>query len=237
MRRAALVLLALAGLLAGAPVQAQEAGWLDRFNRAMHDINLSARSGLAGLTEQLPAAPSLPADVRSGAGNLINTWIGNPWQAMALGLAGRPEDARAALDRSWTNIVQGRGGLDDAAAQAGLPRPPAADIGLALCAHGVPEGPYVVFPFVGGRTLRDGLSDLVVANAVIYTALLPVIGTAPSLELIVALQVLDNVPIWLLADRMGRVDGVASVEPDLDALRAAYLAARRQACEALRAPR
>ena len=215
---------------------AEETGWLARFNCGMHEVNVTARQGLVRVGESLPEAPSLPDSVREGASHLITTWVANPRQALSLTIAGRPGNARVALDRSWAKIGQGGGGLRDRAAETSMPRPPAADLGLALCALGVLEGPYLVLPFVGGRTLREGRTDLVVANAGIYTALIPVIGTAPPRELLLALQLLGNVPIWLLADRMGRVQGESLVPLDMKVIRAICLASRCRACEALRAP-
>lgn len=178
-----------------------------------------------------------PSAWRVSAGNLITTWVAEPWQALSLTAAGLPTEALEALERARTNIVDGRLGLDDVASQRGLGRPPYADIGLALCARGVPEGPYIVMPVIGGRTLRDGLADFVIANALIYASLLPITGPAPPLELFVVVEIVDNVPIWLLAERMGRADIDAETRDDYEASRAAYLAERRAHCEALRARR
>jgi hypothetical protein len=54
-------------VLEAQPALAQEAGWLERFNRAMLDVNQSARKHLVGLSGQLPTLPCLPADIRAGA--------------------------------------------------------------------------------------------------------------------------------------------------------------------------
>jgi len=110
-------------------------------------------------------------------------------------------------------------------------------MGLALCARGVPEGPYIVLPVIGGRTLRDGLSDIVIANALIYASLIPFTGPTPPLEVFIAVELLDNIPAWLLAERIGRADNVDQGRMNFEEARQAYLTARRAACDKLRADR
>ncbi len=219
---------------APAPDAAAETGWLERSNRALHGFNREVRGHFAALTERLPNLVTVNPDVREGAINLITTWVAEPWQALALAAAGRPADAWTVLDRIGTNITEGRAGLRDLATERGMPNAPYADIGLALCARGVPEGPYVVLPVVGGRTLRDGLSDLVIANALIYGSLVPFTGPSPPLEVFIAVEILDNIPIWALAERMGRAPAVDPRRMGFEEARDAYLAARRAACERLR---
>ncbi len=220
---------------------AAEAGWLERANRSLYDFNRAARDGVASLTARLPSVlPSLgpvnPA-LREGAINLISTWIAEPWQALALAAAGRGDDSLLVLDRVRTNIVEGQGGLRDLATERGMPTAPYADIGLALCARGVGEGPYVVFPIVGGRTLRDGLSDIIIANALIYGTMVPFTGPTPPLEVFIAVEILDNIPIWALAERMGRAESVRIDRMSFEEARDAYLATRREGCERLRGGR
>lgn len=232
------ILLALC-LLTPLPAAAQEvpaAGWLERTSRAIYGFNRAALDGFNAVREQMPELPAVPPEWRLGAANLITTWVAEPWQALALTAAGRPEYARTTLDRVRTNILEGRWGLVDRASEIGMPAAPHADIGLALCARGVPEGPYLVLPVVGGRTLRDGLSDLVVANALIYGTLIPFTGPTPSWQLLVTVELLDNIPIWALAERMGREDGVDRLHMDFETARDLYIAGRRRACEALREP-
>lgn len=232
--------LGLALLLAAPAARAQqaaEAGWLERVNRSLWDFNRSAREGLAALTARLPDTGPVNPALRQGAINLISTWVAEPWQALALAVAGRGDASLVVLDRVRTNILEGQGGLRDTATERGLPGAPYADIGLALCARGVGEGPYVVFPIIGGRTLRDGLSDIIIANALIYGSLVPFTGPAPPLEVFIAVEILDNIPIWALAERMGRAENVLIDRMSFEEARDAYLAARREGCERLRAGR
>ena len=212
-----------------------EQGWLESVNRTLYSFNREIRGHIAAIGERLPSLGSLNPEVREGAGNLINTWIAEPWQALSLAAAGRPADSWTVLDRVAVNITQGSAGLRDLATERRMPTAPYADMGLALCARGVPEGPYIVLPVVGGRTLRDGLSDIVVANGLIYASLLPFTGPTPPLELFIAVELLDNIPAWLLAERIGRADNVDQARMNFEDARSGYLAARRTACDKLRA--
>ncbi|WP_368416557.1 MlaA family lipoprotein [Falsiroseomonas sp.] len=218
------------------PAHADGSTWGPWLNRTLHDGNQALAAQWRALSRRLlPEAE--PSTWRVSAGNLVTTWVAEPWQALSLAAAGLPTEALEALARARINIFEGRLGLDDVAGQRGLDRAPYADIGLALCVRGVPEGPYIVMPVIGGRTLRDGLADFVVANALIYASLLPFTGPAPSLELFVLVEIVDNVPILLLAERMGRADVDEKTRDDYEASRAAYLAKRRANCEVLRARR
>jgi len=220
MRKVVLWLLAL--LLAPLPAAAvqPEAGWLDRANRLVFAFN---RLAVESPVLRVEFAP-LPAEWRTAAANLTQTWIASPWQAATLAAAGRPEEARIVLERVRVNILEGQGGLLDRARELGLPEAPRADLGLALCAHGVPEGPFVVLPVLGGRTLRDGAADLALAYALAH-------ATVPGGEW------LDSGPIWALAERLGREPGLDPRAMDFDTARESYITARRRACDVLRARR
>jgi len=212
-----------------------EEGWLGSVNRTLYGFNREVRGHVTAISERLPSLGTLNPDIRDGAANLINTWIAEPWQALSLAAAGRPADSWKVLDRVAVNITQGSGGLRDLATERRMPTAPYADMGLALCARGVPEGPYIVLPVVGGRTLRDGLSDIIVANGLIYASLVPFTGPTPPLEVFIAVELLDNIPAWILAERMGRAENVDQARMNFEDARRAYLAARRSACDRLRA--
>lgn len=217
----------LALLLAPLPAAALQAepGWLDRANRLVFAFNrLAVETPL--LRAEVGSRPlaNWPAEWRDAAANLTQTWIAAPWQAATLAAAGRPGDARIVLERVRVNIMQGQGGILDRAREIGMPQAPRADLGLALCAHGVPEGPYVVLPVLGGRTLRDGAAELALAYALAHAAV-------PGAEW------LDISPIWALAERMGRPPGLDPRAMDFDTARESHITARRRACETLRAPR
>ena len=226
MRRLCLLLLLL---LAPLPAAAEAPAWLERANRALHGWNQSA-ARLPALAD--PAR--LPPAWRGPAAQLIGTWAAEPWQALSLAAAGRGDHAALVLGRLRMNILEGQGGLRDRATERGLALPPAADLGLALCARGVPEGPYLVLPLIGGRTLRDGLTELLVSQALIHGVVGPLLGGIPIAEGLAALEGLDRLPRWAEAERQG---APPSPDPRLEPFEVArdgHLARRRQACAALR---
>ena len=62
--------------------------------------------------------------------------------------------------RFLINSTIGIGGLIDVAEPLGI-EPHTEDFGVALAYHGVPAGPYIMVPFWGPTTLRDGVGLLV----------------------------------------------------------------------------
>ncbi len=72
----------------------------------------------------------------------------------------RPVDASVTLSRLVVNTTLGSFGLIDAAAMMGLERHEA-DFGQTLALLGVPSGPFLMVPFAGPTTLRDGTGYLV----------------------------------------------------------------------------
>jgi len=70
-------------------------------------------------------------------------------------LQGRFSAALHTAVRFMTNSTIGIGGLFDVAAIGGLPQE-SGDFGQTLFVWGVEPGPYVIFPYLGPSTLRDG---------------------------------------------------------------------------------
>lgn len=71
-------------------------------------------------------------------------------------LQGKGVDAAESLMRVAINSVLGIGGLIDIATPAGLQKH-SQDFGLTLGTWGVPSGPYLVLPFFGPSSFRDGV--------------------------------------------------------------------------------
>ncbi|MGN6789808.1 MAG: MlaA family lipoprotein [Rhodanobacteraceae bacterium] len=69
-------------------------------------------------------------------------------------LQGRPEPALQSTGRFVINTTVGFLGFFDPASDMRLPAHPT-DFGVTLAHWGVPEGPYLVLPFIGPTTLRD----------------------------------------------------------------------------------
>ena len=74
-------------------------------------------------------------------------------------LQGKVTAAASDTARFLLNTTLGLGGLLDPATQAGLDRNDE-DFGQTLGKWGVPSGPYVVVPFLGPYTVRDGFGSL-----------------------------------------------------------------------------
>jgi phospholipid-binding lipoprotein MlaA len=216
-------------LLPAAPARA-ETGWLEWVNRGIFGFNAEVAAGVAGIAEALP---QIPAPVRAGLGNLANTVISEPLNALAHLVAGREEDALVALRRSGVNLTRGWLGTVDRARQEGLVTNPI-DFGLALCVRGVPPGPFIVLPLAGIRTLRDGLSDWVMAHVVLYGAVFGVLQVPFSLQNLVVLEAAEEVVTLAIAGELGEMPAAARV-PDYQAARALYLAGREQRCAELAA--
>jgi phospholipid-binding lipoprotein MlaA len=69
-------------------------------------------------------------------------------------LQARPKQAAQSTGRFLVNLTLGIGGFFDPASQLGIPLEDN-DFGITLARWGVPEGDYLVLPFVGPTTVRD----------------------------------------------------------------------------------
>ncbi|HET6553714.1 MAG TPA: VacJ family lipoprotein [Dyella sp.] len=69
-------------------------------------------------------------------------------------LQARPKQAVQSTSRFLVNLTLGVGGFFDPASQLGIPLQDT-DFGITLARWGVPEGDYLVLPFVGPTTARD----------------------------------------------------------------------------------
>tara|TARA_B100000686_G_scaffold329248_1_gene390204 strand:- start:12869 stop:13729 length:861 start_codon:yes stop_codon:yes gene_type:complete len=80
-------------------------------------------------------------------------------------------EARSDGSRLLINTFLGIGGLVDFGSDYGFPKRHE-DFGQTLAHYGVSSGPYIVVPFFGGYTVRDGLGSIVdvATNPVFYAA-------------------------------------------------------------------
>lgn len=69
-------------------------------------------------------------------------------------LQARPMQAAQSTGRFLVNLTLGIGGFFDPASQLGIPLQDT-DFGITLARWGVPEGGYLVLPFIGPTTARD----------------------------------------------------------------------------------
>jgi phospholipid-binding lipoprotein MlaA len=106
----------------------------------------------------------LPELIRTGVTNFFSN-IEDVWIAVNNLLQGKPKEALQDAMRVAINTVIGLGGLIDVASDAGIEKHNE-DFGQTLGRWGIGSGPYIVLPFLGASTLRDGIALLGVDYAV-----------------------------------------------------------------------
>lgn len=97
----------------------------------------------------------VPKPARQGVTNFSRNLM-TPASALNNFMQGKPRDGVGELLRFVINSTAGIGGLFDIAANNGL-APRTEDFGQTAAVWGVPDGPYVMLPIRGPRTLRDAL--------------------------------------------------------------------------------
>ncbi|MFC4277462.1 MlaA family lipoprotein [Achromobacter aloeverae] len=95
-----------------------------------------------------------PQPVRTCVHNMFNN-VADIWAAANSMLQGRGLDAINTVGRVLFNTTLGVGGCIDVATANGQPRIPN-DFGTTLGVWGFGQGPYLVLPFWGPSTVRDG---------------------------------------------------------------------------------
>lgn len=127
------------------------------FNRRMHAFNRGLDRYLAK-----PLARGylkvVPRPIRTGVGNFfINLF--QPLTAAHQILQGKPAQAGTSIGRFLLNVVLGVGGVFDPASDAGIPLRQE-DLGQTLAVWGWKESNYLVLPFLGPSTTRDGFGTV-----------------------------------------------------------------------------
>ena len=126
----------------------------EKFNRKVYALN-------KGLDRYalLPGAKiyraAVPAALRRGvSGGLSN--LDEPESFINAGLQAKPKEASHTLQRFLINTILGVGGLVDVATDWHRPEQKE-DYGQTLAVWGFKSGPYLMLPFFGPSTLRDGV--------------------------------------------------------------------------------
>jgi phospholipid-binding lipoprotein MlaA len=101
----------------------------------------------------------LPGFVRTGISNFFSN-LDDVWVSVNDVLQGKFQGGLEDITRVVFNTTFGIGGLFDFASPAGLPKHNE-DFGQTLGVWGVGSGPYVVIPFLGPSTFRDGFGLIV----------------------------------------------------------------------------
>jgi phospholipid-binding lipoprotein MlaA len=102
---------------------------------------------------------AVPKPARTGVRNFLAN-LRNPISFANNLLQGDVSGAGVVLQRTAINTIFGLGGLIDVAAARGIHDDPE-DFGQTLASWGVGTGPYLVVPFLGPATLRDGTGTIV----------------------------------------------------------------------------
>ncbi len=147
-----LLLLAVAMLAGCAIAKPRTDDPLEKYNRKVYQFN-----------DRLDKAVVRPVavgyrkitnpPVRRSVGNFF-TNIRMPVTVANDLLQARPKQALQSSGRFVVNLTLGFAGLFDPASQMGLPLQ-STDFGITLARWGVPDGDYLVLPFLGPSTVRD----------------------------------------------------------------------------------
>lgn len=155
----------------------------ENFNRKMFSFNegmdkYMLKPAAVGYTKTVPKSARGPIgnffnnfrDFRSGVNNILQ------W---------RWRQAGHNLGRFTLNTTLGIGGLFDVASSTGLKRE-RSDLGITLARWGVPEGPYLMLPFLGPSTVRD--ASMIIPDSYLE---LNVIDHSLTKWSVIGVQVLD----------------------------------------------
>ncbi|HSW52169.1 MAG TPA: VacJ family lipoprotein [Sulfuricaulis sp.] len=126
---------------------------LEGFNRAMYTFNDKFDRYLLK-----PVAKGYRAITPKPVSRSISNFFSNlrdPGIMLNNLLQGKPKQAASDLGRFLVNTTLGIAGLFDVASKMGMEKHNE-DFGQTLGKWGVGEGPYLVLPFLGPSTLRDG---------------------------------------------------------------------------------
>lgn len=195
MGRLALAVALTAGMTGCASTANNPKDPLEGFNRAMFSFN-------EGLDKAVikPVAKgydyAVPQPVQTGVGNFFGN-IADVFIAVNNLLQGKPGEAASDAGRFLINTTVGILGVFDVATHAGLEKHDE-DFGQTFGRWGVGGGAYVVWPFIGSRTVRDTVGYAVDATVD------PVwnVDNVPARNSLVALRLVDTRASLLPAEKV-----------------------------------
>lgn len=147
-----LLVVSLLGLTGCASTPRNADDPLESFNRAMFSFNEGVDKVVVKPASQVYETVT-PGFVRTGVGNFFGN-LGDVWIGFNNMLQGKVGDGLSDWMRFMVNSTFGFAGVLDIASEMGLEKNNE-DFGQTLAVWGVGEGPYVVLPLLGSRTLRD----------------------------------------------------------------------------------
>lgn len=177
----------------------------ESYNRTMYTINDNVDQALLKPVT-LMYVDLTPQPAQTCIGNIFNN-LGDVWSAANSFLQARGHDFFNTVGRVLFNTTMGLGGCIDVASKNGAPRI-RNDFGTTLGVWGLDSGPYLVLPFLGSSTLRDGTATLGTFAAGV-SPVTPVfsIDNVPARNSIIGLYAIDTRAGLLEADRL--VDDIA----------------------------
>lgn len=124
----------------------------ESFNRSVYDFNVAFDNAI-GKPVAKAYVKVIPSPVRRGVTNFYyNLW--EPSSIINATLQGKFHKAASSTARFLINSTVGLLGLFDVAAKLDVPRQEE-DLGQTLAVWGVPDGPYLMLPFLGPSNVRD----------------------------------------------------------------------------------
>jgi len=141
------------------PVHAQSdspADPLESFNRGIFEVNEALDRAVLKPVAQI-YADVIPETPRRLFRNFVSNLL-EPWNAVNNLLQGKPGAAASDVARFAFNTLTTLG-LDDPATELGLARSNE-DLGQTLGVWGFGPGPYLVLPFLGPSSIRDGVGRI-----------------------------------------------------------------------------
>ena len=147
----------------------------ESFNRAMFSVNEGIDVVAKPIAEGYDTIT--PSPIKAGIGNFFGN-LADVWTALNNFLQGKGGDGLSDVGRVLVNTTVGIVGLFDVASEIGLEKH-AEDFGQTLGVWGVGDGPYMYWPIIGPRTLRDTFGFIVDVHAdpVMYVEDVPVRNT------------------------------------------------------------
>lgn len=149
--------LALSGCVSQEQMADEASGYveydpLEPLNRKVHSFNMTAdRAVMRPLARGYRKV--VPGPVRNSVSNFFSN-LRTPGSSLNNFLQGKPRRGFSELGRFLFNTTLGIGGLFDVAGKAGMERYDE-DFAETLSVWGLPDGPYVVIPFLGPSMMSD----------------------------------------------------------------------------------
>lgn len=131
---------------------------LESFNRGMFWFN--DKLYFYVLKPTVKVVRYIPEDVRVCFSNFVHN-LTTPVRFLNAVFQGKIHDAGNEFGRFMVNTTLGIGGLFDPAKKYGKLLPKEEDFGQTMGTWGIGNGAYLVIPFVGPTTVRDGFGDVV----------------------------------------------------------------------------